>query len=319
MAVYTEIADDELEAFLNAYDLGPILALKGIAEGVSNSNFFLQTTGGRYILTLYEKRVDEADLPYFMALMEHMALKGVTCPAPIHGRDGAVIRRLAGRSAALFSFLDGVSPKRPGVAHCGEAGRALAELHIAGGDFAMRRPNALSLESWKSMAAETFVRASEVSRGLGDEIAAELALLETAWPQGLPSGVTHADLFPDNTLYVGQTLTGVIDFYFACDEAFAYDLAVCLNAWCFEGDGSFNMTKGRALIARYQAVRPLLEAERAALPVLARGSALRFLLTRLYDWLNRDAGALVVPKNPMECLAMLRFHQTVTGAGDYGV
>lgn len=318
MAVYTEISDEELEAFLSAYDLGEVLALKGIAEGVSNSNFFLQTTTGRFILTLYEKRVDEADLPFFMALMAHVAARGVTCPAPIPGHDGAVIRTVAGRRAVLIEFLDGISPKRPSVAHCVESGRALAELHGAVSDFTLTRPNALSLAGWHELAEQTAARADEVTRGLKVTIADELAYLSGAWPQDLPSGVIHADMFPDNTLFVGAKLTGVIDFYFACNDAFAYDLAVNLNAWCFESDGSFNMTKGRALIAGYRAVRPLSEAERAALPILARGAALRFLLTRLYDWLNRDPGALVVPKDPMECLQMLRFHQTVTGAGDYG-
>lgn len=319
MAVYTDIGDEDLAAFLTEYDIGEALVFKGIAEGVSNSNFFLHTDRGRFILTLYEKRIDEADIPYFLALMEHMAARGVHCPPPIRGRDGAVVRKLCGRSAALIGFLDGLSPKRPGVGHCAEAGLALARLHEAGRDFTLRRTNALSLASWKAMAAETASRADEVAPGLAALIADEVTFLEAAWPRDLPAGVVHADLFPDNTLFVGGKLTGVIDFYFACDDFYAYDLAIGLTAWCFDGGGEFNFTKGRALLSRYQAERALSDREIAALPVLARGAALRFLLTRLHDWLNHDAGALVRPKDPRECLEQLIFHRGVKDAGDYGL
>ncbi len=319
MAVYTEISDEALEAFLAAYDLGAPLAFKGIAEGVSNSNYFLQTEAGRFILTLYEKRVEERDLPFFMGLMDHMAQRGVTCPAPVRGLDGAIVRRLAERSAALVTFLDGLSPKRPDVAHCGEAGETAARLHLAGADFAMRRPNALSLDGWETLIAATAARADEVAPNLRAIIAAEMDFLRAAWPRGLPEGVVHADMFPDNTLFVGRKLTGVIDFYFACSDAFAYDVAICLNAWCFEGDGSFNVTKGRALLSRYGAVRALCAPELEALPTLARGAALRFLLTRLQDWLNRDPAALVSPKDPLEYLSKLRFHQSARSAADYGL
>jgi homoserine kinase type II len=319
VAVYTEIGDEDLARVLAAYDIGEPLALKGIAEGVENSNYFLQTTRGRYFLTLYEKRVAEGDLPFFMGLLEHVAARGVTCPMPVHGRDGAIVRRIAGRPAALVTFLDGVSPKRPNTVQCGEAGEALAKLHEAGRGFAIRRANALSVAGWPPLVASCEPRANEVAPGLRETIVAELAALQASWPAGLPEGVIHADLFPDNALFIGDRLTGVIDFYFACNDAFAYDVAICLNAWCFEGDGSFNITKGRALLARYQAVRPLGGGEIAALPVLARGSALRFLLTRLHDWLNHDPAALVRPKSPLEYLAKLRFHQHVTDAGGYGL
>ena len=319
MAVYTEIGDDELEAFLGAYDIGGGLSLKGIAEGVENSNYFLQTERGRFILTLYEKRVAEGDLPFFLGLLDHLAARGVTCPSPVHGRDGAIVRRLAGRPAAIQTFLDGVSPKRPSAAHCGEAGAAMARLHRAGADFAPTRANALSLAGWAKLAAATAAAADGVQQGLRQAIADELAHLQAAWPKGLPEGVIHADMFPDNTLFVGERLTGVIDFYFACTDMYAYDVAVNLNAWCFEPDGSFNLTKGRALLHGYAAVRPLAANESAALPLLARGAALRFLLTRLYDWINRDPAALVRPKDPLQCLGWLRFHQHVEGAGDYGL
>ena len=319
MAVYTEVTDEALEAFLADYDVGAVLALKGIAEGVENSNYFLLTDKGRYILTLYEKRVAEGDLPFFLGLLDHLAARGVTCPRPVHGRDGAVVRRLAGRPAALQSFLDGMSPKRPGVVHCAEAGATSARLHEACRGFPLTRANALSLEGWRALVDSTAEGADGVQAGLRQTIAAEFAFLEGAWPQGLPTGVIHADMFPDNTLFVGEKLTGVIDFYFACNDILAYDVAVNLNCWCFEPDGSFNITKGRAFLSRYQAVRPLSEPERATLPVLARGAALRFLLTRLHDWINHDAAALVRPKDPLQCLSWLSFHQHVVQAGDYGL
>jgi len=319
MAVYTEIGDEDLARLLADYDIGEPLALKGIAEGVENSNYFLQTTKGRFFLTLYEKRVDEGDLPFFMGLLEHVASRGVTCPAPVHGRDGHIVRRVAGRPAALVTFLDGVSPKRPSVAQCGEAGAALARLHEAGRDFALTRPNALSIAGWLPLAQASAARANEVAPALHETIAAELAHLQAVWPQGLPTGVIHADLFPDNALFVGERLTGVIDFYFACNDAFAYDVAIGLNAWCFEPDRSFNITKARALLSRYRAIRPFQADEMAALPTLARGSALRFLLTRLHDWLHHDRAALVRPKDPLEYLAKLRFHQHITDAKAYGL
>lgn len=319
MAVYTEIGDEALDGFLADYDLGPVLALKGIAEGVENSNYFLLTERGRFILTLYEKRVAETDLPFFLSLLEYLEMRGVTCPRPVRGRDGQIVRRLAGRPAALQTFLDGVSPKRPGVAHCGEAGAASARLHEACRGFTLRRGNALSLSGWQALAASTAAGADAVSPGLRRTIADEIAFLERAWPKDLPEGVIHADMFPDNTLFVGEKLTGVIDFYFACNDMLAYDVAVNLSCWCFEPDGSFNITKGRAFLSRYQAVRQLSQAERDALPVLARGAALRFLLTRLHDWIHRDVTALVRPKDPMQCLAWLRFHQHVAAARDYGL
>lgn len=319
MAVYTEIGDDELAGYLAAYEIGEVLALKGIAEGVENSNYFLLTSGGRYILTLYEKRVAEGDLPFFLGLLDHLAAQGVTCPRPVHGRDGAIVRRLAGRPAAIQTFLDGVSPKRPGVAHCAEAGATSAKLHEACRGFGLRRANALSLEGWKGLAASTAAGADGVKAGLKQVIADEIAYLAAHWPKGLPDGVIHADMFPDNTLFVGERLTGVIDFYFACNDMLAYDVAVNLNCWCFEADGSFNITKGRAFLSQYQAVRALSDAERAALPVLARGAALRFLLTRLHDWIHHDPNALVSPKNPLDYLSRLRFHQQVEGAADYGL
>jgi homoserine kinase type II len=319
MAVYTAIDDDQLDAFLRAYDVGEVLSVKGIAEGVENSNYLLMTEQGRYILTLYEKRVDPDDLPFFLGLMEHLAGKNVRCPTPIQGLDGKALRSLCGRPAALISFLDGVWPKRIQPFHCAGLGRALAELHLAGADFAMARRNALSVDGWRVLFDRCAPDANKVSSGLAAALQDELEAIEQAWPRDLPRGVIHADLFPDNVFFQRETLSGLIDFYFACNDLLAYDIAICLNAWCFEVDGAFNITKARHLLASYRSVRPLGAGELDALPLLARGAALRFLLTRLYDWQNQVDGALVRPKDPLEYLEKLRFHQDVRGPGAYGL
>jgi homoserine kinase type II len=319
MAVYTDVTDEELQQFLAGYDLGTLASYKGIAEGVENSNFLLHTTKGYFILTLYEKRVAESDLPFFLNLMEHLAARGLTCPQPVRSRSGEALGRLARRPAAIVTFLDGVWIRRPSAAHCGAVGEALAQLHLAGADFAMTRRNGLSVEGWRPLFETAAARADKVQAGLCKAIAAELARLERDWPCDLPHGVIHADLFPDNVFFLGDRLSGLIDFYFACTDALAYDVAVCLNAWCFEPDHSYNMTKGRALLHGYMRRRALTPPEIAVLPVLCRGAALRFLLTRLVDWLEVPAGALVKPKDPLEYYRKLRFHQTNTGARDYGI
>jgi homoserine kinase type II len=319
MAVYTEVSDEELTRFLTRYDIGALAGYKGIAEGVENSNYLLNTDGGRYILTLYEKRVHPDDLPFFLGLMAHLAGRGLPCPLPVHDRDGALLQELAGRPAAIVSFLDGYSVRRPRVPHCDAVGRALADMHLAGEGFALRRENALSLGGWRPLAAATHGRADEVTGGLAGEIARELAFLEENWPADLPAGVIHADLFPDNVFFRGEAMSGLIDFYFACNDLFAYDVAICLNAWCFEEPNAINVTKARALLRGYNERRPLSEAELRALPILARGSALRFLLTRLYDWFNTSQNALVKPKDPLEYRRKLRFHQSVRALSDYGL
>jgi homoserine kinase type II len=319
MAVYTEVGDEDLERFVGEYDLGPVMSCKGIAEGVENTNYLMQTSQGSFILTLYEKRVAEEDLPFFLGLMEHLAGKGIPCPTPVHGRDGVALRRLCGRPAVIVTFLNGMWPRRITTRHCTEVGRALAELHVASQDFAMARRNALSVDSWRPLLKASAPRASDVRRGLADLLFAELEHLESNWPEDLPSGVCHADLFPDNVFFIGDSLSGLIDFYFACNDFFAYDLATCLNAWCFERDRSFNITKARGMLSAYRSVRAFSDAELAAMPVLARGSALRFLLTRLYDWLHHPEGAMVKPKDPLEYLAILKFHQGIATPGAYGL
>ena len=319
MAVYTEVSDEEITAFLSEYDIGRVASFKGIAEGVENSNYLLLTDQSPFIVTLYEKRVSANDLPFFLGLMEHLAARGVPCPTPIAGRDGEALRELCGRPAAIIGFLNGIWPRAIRTEHCAALGAAMAEMHLAGDGFALRRPNALSTAGWRPLFDSCRERADEVMGGLEAIIEGELGYLESHWPDDLPAGVIHADLFPDNVFFDGGRLSGLIDFYFACNDLLAYDVAVCLNAWCFERDDSFNITKARQLLVSYSRVRPFSEAEIAALPLLARGAALRFLLTRLYDWLNRVEGALVKPKDPMEYLKKLHFHQGVSSPAGYGL
>jgi homoserine kinase type II len=319
MAVYTEVTAEALNRFLFDYDLGGLLSFKGIAEGVENSNFLLHAERGFFILTLYEKRVAEEDLPFFLGLLGHLSAKGLNCPQPVYNRSGAALGYLCGRPAAIVTFLDGVWIKQPAARHCRALGDALAHLHQAGSDFPIRRENALSVSAWPRLFAQAESRADEVVPGLAEETRIDLVFLTEHWPKALPGGVIHADLFPDNVFFLGEELSGLIDFYFACTDAFAYDLSICLNAWCFDADGSFNITKGAALMDGYTSVRPLSAEEVEALPILARGSALRFMLTRLVDWLNVPPGALVRPKDPREYVAKLRFHRMVDRPRLYGL
>jgi homoserine kinase type II len=319
VAVYTDVVAEELGAFLADYDVGELLAYKGIAEGVENSNFLVHTSRGYFILTLYERRVAAEDLPFFLGLMEHLHARGISCPQPVKNKHGEVLGRLAGRPAAMVTFLDGMWIRRPSPVHCGALGDALARLHLAGLDFKQSRVNVLSVNGWRPLYEICRQRANEVQPDLKDFLAAELSHLEKAWPSKLPQGVIHADLFPDNVFFLGNKLSGLIDFYFASTDALAYDVAICLNAWCFESDHSYNVTKGRSLLQAYAQVRSLSDEERHALPLLARGAALRFLLTRLVDWFHVPPGALVRPKDPFEYYRKLRFHQAIKNVRDYGI
>ena len=319
MAVYTEVSDEELTEFLARYDIGSLVSFKGIAEGVENSNYLLTTEKGPFFLTLYEKRVRPDDLPFFLGLMDHLAARNIPCPIPLRDRSGETLRKLGGKPAALIEFLRGYSIRRPKVEHCARLGDALARLHLGGSTFPQHRDNALAMEGWGKLVAATSGRADELNEGLAAEIAGEFAFLQSRWPADLPAGIIHADLFPDNVLFLGDDISGLIDFYFACNDLFAYDIAICLNAWCFEQPNTINVTKARALLRGYGGQRPLSEAEIRALPILARGAALRFLLTRLFDWFNTNENALVKPKDPLEYRRKLRFHQQVDSANDYGL
>jgi homoserine kinase type II len=318
MAVYTEVSDDALTAFLTEYDIGALVAFRGIAEGVENSNYSLRTTSGDFILTLYEKRVAPADLPWFLGLMRHLSGHGITCPLPVAARDGQALRLLCGRHAAITTFLPGVWPRRVQPRHCAPLGEALAGLHLAGADYAPSRPNALGPDSWRPLFERSAAQANTVQPGLAAELNACLAGILSAWPAGLPRGHIHADLFPDNVFFLDGRLSGLIDFYFACTDILAYDIAICINAWCFEPDLTINPTKTRALLRGYTATRPLGAAEYEALPVLCQGAAVRFLLTRLHDWLHTDPAALVTRKSPLDYLHRLRFHLAARDASAYG-
>ncbi|SCA55585.1 Homoserine kinase [Candidatus Terasakiella magnetica] len=319
MAVYTEVSDDELSTFVERFSIGALLSYKGIAEGVENSNYIIQTEQGPFILTLYEKRVNEADLPFFLNLLEHLSEREITCPVPLKDDKGQALGTLAGRPAAIFTFLSGMWPRKIKPVHCGELGRALAELHVAGRDFPMKRANDLGVMDWRGLLNQCLEHADDVQVGLGEKLSAELDYLEPRWPIGLPKGIIHADAFPDNVFFRGEKCSGLIDFYFACHDIFAYDLAICMNAWCFEKDGDFNVTKARLLLSNYRKVRDFSTEEVDALPMVARGAATRFLLTRLYDWVNTPKDALVKPKDPMEYFKILKFHQSVRSAAEYGL
>lgn len=320
MAVYTSVSDEDLARFLTEYDLGEAVAFKGIAEGVENSNYYLETTTGRFILTLFEKRANPEDLPYFIALKQHLAANGFSCPLPVAAKDGAALRSLAGRPAVIVTFLQGLSPKVPNAVQCKQLGIGLARLHEASSEFALTRDNDLGPADWPQLWMGRESNAENLQPSLADKIQNDLDAIKdaTSLSNTLPRGTIHADLFPDNAFFLGDTFTGAIDFYFACTDALAYDLAVCLNAWAFEPDGAFNYSKGANLIAGYESVRPLSTEEKTAFPVLCRGAALRFFLTRLVDWTDTPADALVKPKDPLDYAARLRFHRTARSIADYG-
>jgi homoserine kinase type II len=309
VAVYTHVPAEEMAALLMRYGVGALRSFKGIAEGVENSNYLVEAEGGRFILTLYEKRVDAGDLPFFLALLDHLADRGLPVPRALKDREGVQIQTVAGRPACLIEFLEGVSLSHPTSAQARATGEALGEMHAALADFMPERPNTLGLAGWHELAGRCGTAVDKIAPGFSKRIAGELAWLDAHWPSDLPRSVIHADLFPDNVLMLGDRVTGMIDFYFACSEIRAWDVAVTHSAWAFSSDGrDFDAAVGKALVAGYQAAHPLTEAERTALPVLARGSALRFTLTRAWDWLNTPADALVTRKDPLAFLRRLDFY-----------
>jgi homoserine kinase type II len=325
MAVYTHLQPEELTALSEAYGLGMLHRATPIAEGVENSNYMLEyqpegSAAARGILTVYEKRVRVEDVPFYLALMEHLAEKGLPCPRPLRRRDGAyasVVR--TSKRAAMVSFLPGRSVTQPTPAHLDALGEAVARLHDAVADFTPARANDLALAGWERLFDAIAERADSIAPGLARQVKDELAFLRRAWPRDLPMGVVHADLFPDNVFFEGTRVSGLIDWYFACTDAFLYDVMITINAWCFSPQHSFDAPLAWAFLAAYQRRRPIRAAERAVLPILARGASLRFLLTRAYDWLHREEGALVTVKDPMEYARKLAFHQLVTDAGVYGL
>lgn len=322
MAVYTDIDADTLAQFAAHYPLAEIRDLKGITAGVQNSNFLLTTAEAKYILTVYESSangVAAEDLPFFLGLMQHLSAKGLSCPVPLARHDDGLISTVKGKPAALVSFLEGRSVKTPQPEHCRALGAAMARMHVASDGFDLRRENNHGRANWQALFERCHDRADEVSPDLTKSMEQELARLATAWPDDLPAGIIHADLFPDNVFFMQMDVSGLIDFYFACNDFYAYDLAIALNAWCFEADATFNVTKARAMVSGYQNIRPLSQAEIDAMPILAAGAAMRFLTTRLFDWLNQINGAQVEPKNPNDFLRRLRFHRSATRPADYGL
>ncbi len=289
MAVFTPLSEHEIRQFLASYALAPLQKAEGIRTGIENTNYLLVLEDDRkLILTLFEGRVNVQDVPYFTGLMEHLAGRGFPAPMPLHAEDGSVIRAVKGKSAIIVTFLEGRDADDISMKKMGELGAATARLHLAARGYDAARPNSMSFAAWKALLEKTAPRANEICAGLAMEMRGELAAVEALWPRDLPQGVIHADLFPDNVFFnEQQEMTGVIDFYFACNDALAYELAICINAWCFDREFRFEPEKSQALLQRYHALRPLSQAERGALPVLARAAALRFLLTRTHDWLFR--------------------------------
>ena len=320
MAVYTEVSDTALRDYLALYNIGELVSVKGIAEGVENTNYLLMTDQGRYILTLYEKRVASEDLPFFLGLKEHLSKRGLNCPLPVHQRDGAMIGELAGRPAAIITFLDGAWPKQPEAHHCAELGRSLAQMHVAGEGFALSRKNTLAPADWRPLWEKAAARAAELFPEIAAQVEADLNTLDANWPTDLPQGIIHADLFPDNVFFMSNKLTGMIDFYFACNDALAYDVAICINAWCFSKDGqTFYPENARAIVENYHTIRPLSAEEQTALPILCLGAAMRFALTRLYDWINTPEGSLVVKKDPQDYFNRMVFHREAKDLKAYGL
>jgi homoserine kinase type II len=314
MAVYTHLSADDLAGLIAEYDVGDLVSAKGIAEGVSNSNWLIETTGqngsgGRFILTMYEHRVDADDLPFFLGLLDHLSAKGSPVPRTIHDRTGAAYRMIDDKAVALIEFLPGVSIDTPRPAQARAVGEALAGIHLAAADFPGERANTMGLAAWRKLLGDCGERLAEIDPGLPDLVARELDFLDASWPRDLPRSVIHADLFPDNVLMLGNRVSGLIDFYFACTDIMAYDLAVTHAAWCFAADGSYRPAIGEALVAGYHARRPLPGEAWAALPILARGAAMRFLASRAYDWLHTPADALVTRKDPMAFARRLSFYE----------
>jgi homoserine kinase type II len=309
VAVYTHITADDLAGLIAEYDVGELVSAKGIAEGVSNSNWLIETTAGRYILTMYEHRVDAGDLPFFLSLLDHLSAKGSPVPRTIHDRAGAAFRTIHGKAIALIEFLPGVSIDTPRPAQARAVGEALAGIHLAAADFSASRENTMGLAAWRKLLGDCGARLAEIDPALPGLVARELDFLEVHWPADLPRSVIHADLFPDNVLMLGNRVSGLIDFYFACTDIMAYDLAVTHAAWCFAADGAFRAGVAEALLEGYHARRPLPPEAWDALPVLARGAAMRFLASRAYDWLHTPADALVTRKDPLVFARRLSFYE----------
>lgn len=310
MAVYTHLSAETLSDLISKYEVGTLISAKGIAEGISNSNWLIETTQGRFILTMYERRIDISELPYFLNLLDHLAERDCPVPATIHDRNGAAYSQIDGKAVALIEFLPGVSIDTPNTAQAYAVGEALAAIHIASEDYPARRKNDLRPKDWQGLFDQCGSdRIAMIDPHLAEIVAEHLPSLLAEWPDDLPVATIHADLFPDNVLMLNDRVSGLIDFYFACTDFAAYDLAVTHAAWCFTGDGRvFNPSLSKALIAGYQSRRILNDAERDALPMLGKGAAMRFVATRTFDWIDTPDDALVTRKDPMDFARRLQFY-----------
>jgi len=320
MAVYTKLSENELEVFFSKYNLGKLLNYKGIKEGIENTNYFIQTEKGKFILTLYEKRVEEKDLPFFINLMRNLFDKNFPSPEPIINNNGNYISEILEKKAAVVSFLDGYAKKVLNPNDCREVGINAAKLHLITKDLTGRRENKLSINSWRKIYIKVKKNCSKIHPNLPEIIEKNLDEIEKNWPKNIPSGIIHADLFADNIFFKNNKLSGIIDYYFSCYDYYAFEIAICLNALCFEGKNenlSFNVTKAKKFIDGYSNIRKLTEEEKKSLKVLCQGAAIRFLLTRVFDYLNLTEGAIVKIKDPVEYLKRLEFHDSVTNYQDY--
>ncbi len=316
MAVYTKITYDELIHFLELYKLDELISWNGITEGVENTNFFIETKSKKYILTIYEKRVTSKDLPFFLNLMTHLNDNKFPCPKPIYNKYHETLSSIKGKPAALFSFLYGKSIKRPSVIHCSQAGSYLSIIHESSSKFKMQRKNTLSISGWQEL-IKRFNDGFNLNKDTISIISEEIEFISNNWPKNLPNGIIHADLFPDNVFFDKNYISGVIDFYFACNDFFAYDIAIAINAWCFNEPNILDINKSLALLNGYEKYRKLNKDEKKFFPILARGAALRFLLTRIYDSIHLVDGALVRPKDPLEYLEKLKYHRNITSFDEY--
>jgi len=320
MAVYTKLSADELKDFFSKYDLGKLINHKEIKEGIENTNYFTQTENGKFILTLYEKRVDEKDLPFFISLMKNLFDKNFPCPNPIINKNGNYISEIKNKKAAVISFLNGTAKKILSPNECYQVGIYTAKLHSITKDLTGKRKNKLSVDSWREIYNKIRNDCSKIHKNLPKIIEKNLNEIENNWPKNIPSGIIHADLFPDNIFFNGNKLSGIIDYYFSCYDYYAFEIAICLNALCFEGQNqnlSFNVTKAKKFIDGYSSIRALTEEEKKSLKVLCQGAATRFLLTRVFDYLNLTEGAIVKIKDPVEYLKRLEFHDNVKNYQDY--
>ena len=320
MAVYTKLSENDLKSFFEKYDLGKVLVYKGIKEGIENTNYFIQTNKGKYILTIYEKRVQEKDLPFFLGLMKNLFDKSFPSPEPIINKNGNYVSEILNKKAAIISFLSGRSKKNLSPENCRSVGMQAAKLHTITKNLSVRRENRLSVNSWRNFYKKVQKDCSKIHPNLSKIIETNLDEIETNWPKNIPAGIIHADLFSDNIIFNGDKLTGIIDFYFSCYDFYAFEIAICINALCFEGQKenlSFNVTKAKKFIDGYTSIRKLSEEEKNSLKILCQGAAMRFLLTRVFDYLNLIKGAMVKIKDPIEYLKRLEFHNKVKNYHDY--